>query len=46
MLADTNHPLAGHTLSYRLSVLSVREARPEELTQGHPLASASPDAAP
>ncbi|GGX80947.1 peptidyl-prolyl cis-trans isomerase [Litchfieldella qijiaojingensis] len=34
---DTNHPLAGETLSYRLEVLSVRLATRAELAKGHPL---------
>ncbi|MFC3283710.1 FKBP-type peptidyl-prolyl cis-trans isomerase [Litchfieldella rifensis] len=34
---DTNHPLAGETLSYRLEVLGIREATPAELAKGHPL---------
>lgn len=34
---DTNHPLAGETLRYRLEVLSVRQATRAELAKGHPL---------
>ncbi|WP_458524739.1 FKBP-type peptidyl-prolyl cis-trans isomerase [Onishia taeanensis] len=34
---DTNHPLAGETLTYALEVLSVREATRAELAKGHPL---------
>lgn len=34
---DTNHPLAGRTLHYRLEVLEVREATRAELAKGHPL---------
>lgn len=34
---DTNHPLAGETLSYRLEVLEVRDATRAELAKGHPL---------
>ncbi|WP_431023609.1 FKBP-type peptidyl-prolyl cis-trans isomerase [Halomonas sp. H5] len=34
---DTNHPLAGETLRYRLEVLSIREATRAELAKGHPL---------
>ncbi|WP_136246986.1 FKBP-type peptidyl-prolyl cis-trans isomerase [Halomonas borealis] len=34
---DTNHPLAGRTLHYRLKVLEVREATRAELAKGHPL---------
>ena len=37
VLIDTNHPLAGHTLRYRLEVLEVREATRAELAKGHPL---------
>lgn len=37
VLVDTNHPLAGETLRYRLEVLSVREATRAELAKGHPL---------
>ena len=37
VLIDTNHPLAGHTLCYRLEVLEVREATRAELAKGHPL---------
>ncbi|MCB8890042.1 FKBP-type peptidyl-prolyl cis-trans isomerase [Vreelandella malpeensis] len=34
---DLNHPLAGHTLHYRVEVLEVREATRAELAKGHPL---------
>ncbi len=34
---DTNHPLAGHTLRYQVSILDVREATRAELAKGHPL---------
>nr|WP_300315057.1 peptidylprolyl isomerase [Halomonas sp.] len=37
VLIDTNHPLAGQTLSYDLEVLDVREATRAELAKGHPL---------
>ncbi|MEQ6918236.1 FKBP-type peptidyl-prolyl cis-trans isomerase [Halomonas aquatica] len=37
VLVDTNHPLAGQTLRYRLEVLEVREATRAELAKGHPL---------
>lgn len=37
VLVDTNHPLAGHKLSYALEVLSVRDATRAELAKGHPL---------
>ncbi len=32
---DTNHPLAGKTLTFALEVLSVREATAEEIAHGH-----------
>lgn len=32
---DGNHPLAGATLQFDVSVREVREASPEELTHGH-----------
>ncbi|TVM07438.1 peptidylprolyl isomerase [Vreelandella aquamarina] len=34
---DTNHPLAGRTLRYKVRVLDVREATRAELAKGHPL---------
>lgn len=34
---DTNHPLAGHTLRYQVTILEVREATRAELAKGHPL---------
>lgn len=34
---DTNHPLAGRTLSYQVRILEVREATRAELAKGHPL---------
>lgn len=34
---DTNHPLAGHTLRYQVTVLGIREATRAELAKGHPL---------
>ncbi|MBB3139990.1 FKBP-type peptidyl-prolyl cis-trans isomerase [Halomonas organivorans] len=37
VVIDTNHPLAGRTLHYRLEVLEVREATRAELAKGHPL---------
>ncbi|WP_111412308.1 FKBP-type peptidyl-prolyl cis-trans isomerase [Billgrantia lactosivorans] len=39
VVVDTNHPLAGQTLSYALEVLEVREATRAELAKGHPLAA-------
>jgi len=32
---DANHPLAGETLHFNVSVKSVREATPEEIDHGH-----------
>ncbi|HWK53858.1 MAG TPA: peptidylprolyl isomerase [Hyphomicrobiales bacterium] len=32
---DTNHPMAGKTLHFDVSVVDVREASAEELTHGH-----------
>ena len=37
VVVDTNHPLAGETLSYRLEVLDIRQATRAELAKGHPL---------
>ncbi|MBB3183400.1 FKBP-type peptidyl-prolyl cis-trans isomerase SlyD [Halomonas fontilapidosi] len=37
VVIDTNHPLAGQTLRYRLEILDVREATRAELAKGHPL---------
>jgi len=34
---DTNHPLAGRTLTYNVRVLDVRDATRAELAKGHPL---------
>lgn len=34
---DTNHPLAGRTLSYQVKILEQREATRAELAKGHPL---------
>ncbi len=35
VLLDFNHPLAGHDLHFSGTVVSVREATPEELSHGH-----------
>ena len=32
---DANHPLAGETLHFSVSIESVRKAAPEELSHGH-----------
>ena len=32
---DANHPLAGMTLNFDVTVVSVRDATPEELSHGH-----------
>ena len=34
VVLDGNHPLAGMALRFSLEILSVREARPEEIAQG------------
>ncbi|PCF97411.1 FKBP-type peptidyl-prolyl cis-trans isomerase [Vreelandella nigrificans] len=34
---DTNHPLAGNTLRYQVTILDVRDATRAELAKGHPL---------
>ena len=33
---DGNHPLAGMTLNFDISIIDVRDATPEELQHGHP----------
>lgn len=32
---DANHPLAGRTLNFDVSIVSVRKATPDELSHGH-----------
>jgi FKBP-type peptidyl-prolyl cis-trans isomerase SlyD len=33
---DANHPMAGMDLTFDITVVSVREASPEEISHGHP----------
>jgi FKBP-type peptidyl-prolyl cis-trans isomerase SlyD len=35
VMIDANHPLAGQTLNFDVTVRDVRDATPEELTHGH-----------
>lgn len=35
VLVDTNHPLAGKTLTYDIEITDVREATAEEIAHGH-----------
>jgi FKBP-type peptidyl-prolyl cis-trans isomerase SlyD len=35
VVVDTNHPLAGETLSFQIEVIEVREATAEEISHGH-----------
>ena len=32
---DTNHPLAGLTVTFEISVKDIRDAKPEEISHGH-----------
>ncbi|MBL8117962.1 MAG: peptidylprolyl isomerase [Anaerolineae bacterium] len=36
VIVDFNHPLAGKTLNFDVTVTALREADPEELDHGHP----------
>jgi FKBP-type peptidyl-prolyl cis-trans isomerase SlyD len=36
VMVDFNHPLAGHTLDFEVTVDGVRDATSEELAHGHP----------
>lgn len=36
VVIDTNHPLAGHTLTFEIEVAAVRAATEDELAHGHP----------
>jgi len=36
ILVDFNHPLAGETLHFVVTVAAVREATPQEIAHGHP----------
>lgn len=33
---DTDHPLAGVTLTFEVEIVAIRDATPDELTHGHP----------
>ncbi|KDE39106.1 MAG: peptidylprolyl isomerase [Nitrincola lacisaponensis] len=35
VLVDTNHPLAGQTLTYQIEIVSLRAAEAEEIAHGH-----------
>jgi FKBP-type peptidyl-prolyl cis-trans isomerase SlyD len=35
IIVDANHPLAGQTLNFDVTVVAVRDATPEELAHGH-----------
>ncbi|WP_437881457.1 FKBP-type peptidyl-prolyl cis-trans isomerase [Pseudomonas sp. LRF_L74] len=35
VIVDGNHPLAGQRLNFKVKVVDVREAQPEELAHGH-----------
>jgi FKBP-type peptidyl-prolyl cis-trans isomerase SlyD len=37
LTADANHPLAGQTLYYDVTIKNIRKAMPEEIFSGHPL---------
>lgn len=37
LIADANHPLAGQTLYYNVTIKNIREATMEEIACGHPL---------
>ena len=40
LTVDANHPLAGQTLFYEVTIKNIRDAIPEEITCGHPLSAA------
>lgn len=39
---DANHPLSGHTLSFDVEIVDVRDATEEEVKQGHPAPPEAP----
>lgn len=42
LTADANHPLAGQTLYYDVTIKNIRAATPEEIFSGQPFAPAQP----